>query len=220
MIQNSLIAFAVLLLVAGIFLIVRATLRNAPEDLTQRVSGGLAYPSLKPDSNPARSLSGLVKSLKAMLATKAASGTILQEMPDVLDLLSVSVSAGDGIYAALCRVTPRCAGKFANEIQLLLRRVQLGETLEAALVMFANENPLTEVREFANKLSLALRRGTPLAQLLSDQAETIRAQLRNDLLKAAGRNETRMLIPLVFLILPVTVLFAIYPSLQLLQLTI
>ena len=96
----------------------------------------------------------------------------------------------------------------------------MGETLEHGLSQFANENPLAEGREFANKLSLALRRGTPLAQLLSDQAETIRGQLRNDLLKAAGRNETRMLIPLIFMILPVTVLFATYPSLQLLQLTI
>jgi tight adherence protein C len=53
--------------------------------------------------------------------------------------------------------------------------------------------------------------------MLTSLAESTRAELRNAQLKQAGRNETRMLIPLVFLILPVTVLFAIYPSIQLIS---
>ena len=218
----NIVIFVVLaLFLPGAWLIAKAITRRAPESLTQRVTGGLAYPRMKqPKTAGAGSAQNLLNSAKALFEKSAVSRAILPEMPDVLDLLSVSVSAGDGIYAALCRVVPKCDGKLAGELGLLLRRVELGETLENGLAQFANENPLAEVREFANKLSLALRRGTPLAQLLSDQAETIRGQLRNDLLKAAGRNETRMLIPLIFMILPVTVLFATYPSLQLLQLTI
>jgi tight adherence protein C len=68
-----------------------------------------------------------------------------------------------------------------------------------------------------NKVSLALDRGTPLAQMLSEQGMSVREEIKSKLLKQAGRNETRMLIPLVFLILPITVLFAIYPSLELLN---
>ena len=64
---------------------------------------------------------------------------------------------------------------------------------------------------------MALKRGTPLVFVISEQAETVRQAISSDLMKQAGKNETRMLIPLVFLILPVTVLFAIYPSLQLLS---
>jgi len=216
------LAFAAgLVLMLGSFLIARSGRKNRASQLAQRVTGGLAYPRLtQQKSRNSRLLADVLSRLKAVFASRAVARTTLQEMPDVLDLLAVSISAGDGIYAALCRVTPRCEGRFASELALLLRRVQLGETLDHALTLFASENPTPEVREFAGKLSLALRRGTPLAQLLLDQAETIRGQLRVDLLKAAGRNETRMLIPLVFLILPVTVLFAIYPSLQLLQLTI
>ena len=74
-----------------------------------------------------------------------------------------------------------------------------------------------QVLELLNKIASSLERGTPLAQLMSEQAQTVRAEIRNQLLKQAGKNETRMLIPLVFLILPVTVLFAIYPSLELLN---
>jgi tight adherence protein C len=53
--------------------------------------------------------------------------------------------------------------------------------------------------------------------MLSEQALSVREEIKSRLLRQAGRNETRMLIPLVFLILPVTVLFAIYPSLELLN---
>jgi tight adherence protein C len=64
---------------------------------------------------------------------------------------------------------------------------------------------------------MSLTRGTPLAKMLEDQASSARSEIRNQLLRQAGRNETRMLVPLVFLILPVIVLFAIYPSLKLLN---
>jgi tight adherence protein C len=52
--------------------------------------------------------------------------------------------------------------------------------------------------------------------LLSNQATFVRSDLHNQMLKLSARNETRMLIPLVFLILPVTILFAIFPSLEML----
>ena len=64
---------------------------------------------------------------------------------------------------------------------------------------------------------LSLVRGTALAKMLEDQSQSVRAEIKNQLLRQAGKNETRMLVPLVFLILPVTVLFAIYPSLKLLN---
>jgi tight adherence protein C len=77
--------------------------------------------------------------------------------------------------------------------------------------------PQRQVSEFTSKLILSLKRGNPLAEMIREQAASARSEIRNELLKQAGRNETRMLIPLVFLILPITVLFAIYPSLQLLN---
>jgi tight adherence protein C len=64
---------------------------------------------------------------------------------------------------------------------------------------------------------MSLVRGTPLSKMLEDQASSARSEIRNQLLLQAGKNETRMLVPLVFLILPVIVLFAIYPSLKLLN---
>lgn len=141
----------------------------------------------------------------------------MNELPDFLELLSVALSSGESIYAALHRVVPRLHGALATELQASLRALDYGSDLETELSNLAERLPHQQVIEMCNKLILALKRGTPLVQVISEQAETVRQVVGSELLKQAGKNETRMLIPLVFLILPVTVLFAIYPSLQLLS---
>jgi tight adherence protein C len=141
----------------------------------------------------------------------------MAELPEILELMSVALSAGDGLFGALARVTPRSNGVLAESLKQVLLALELGADLETELAWLAKTLPQRQIIEFANKLSLALRRGTPLSQMLRSLAESTRSELRNNQLKQAGRNETRMLIPLIFLILPVTVLFAVYPSLQLLN---
>jgi tight adherence protein C len=132
-------------------------------------------------------------------------------------MMSVSLAAGDGIYGALARVVPRANGVLAESLKTLSSSLELGADLEMELTRLSKRLPHRQIVEFTSKLSNALRRGTPLAEMLRSLADSVRADQRNELLKQVGRNETRMLIPLVFLILPVTVLFAIYPSLQLLN---
>lgn len=141
----------------------------------------------------------------------------MNELPDFLELLSVALSSGESVYTALHRVVPRLNGVLATELQASLRALDYGSDLETELANLAERLPHQQVIEMCNKLILALRRGTPLVLVISEQAETVRQVVGSELLKQAGKNETRMLIPLVFLILPVTVLFAIYPSLQLLS---
>lgn len=148
------------------------------------------------------------------LASKARLKSALAELPEVLEVLAVALSAGDGIFGALARVTPRATGVLASELQTLFIALELGGDLETELESLARRLPQRQVVEFAGKIRTALSRGAPLAHMLRQQAESARAEIRNDLLRQVGRNETRMLIPLIFLILPVTVLFAIYPSLQ------
>lgn len=56
----------------------------------------------------------------------------------------------------------------------------------------------------------ALERGTPLVEVLRAQVQDSRDETKRELLEAAGRKEVAMLVPLVFLILPVTIAFAIF----------
>lgn len=142
----------------------------------------------------------------------------LYELPDLLDLFAVALASGEGIFNSLGRVVDRADGVVAREFRQLLRGVELGETFESQLDELAIRLPQQQVVEFCNKLILALRRGTPIAAMLQAQSNSVRHEIRNQVAKQAGKNETRMMIPLVFLILPITVLFAIFPSLQLLNL--
>lgn len=141
----------------------------------------------------------------------------LFELPELIDLLVVSLRAGDGIYRSFALVVPRCDGEMAREISKALRAVEYGAAFGVEIKRVAEALPHPQVSEFVAKVSTSLERGTPLAQMLGEQGVSVREEIKSRLLRQAGANETRMLIPLVFLILPVTVLFAIYPSLELLN---
>lgn len=155
--------------------------------------------------------------LKKAFEPKKKMQQILFELPDFLDLMSVALSGGEGIHSALSRIVPRMRGELAAEFTLILNSLNVGASLDGELAELAKRVPQQQLVETCNKLISGMRRGTPLASVLSEQSDAVRDQLSNHLLKLAGKNETRMLVPLVFLILPVTVLFAIYPSLQLLN---
>jgi tight adherence protein C len=141
----------------------------------------------------------------------------LFELPELMDLITVSLRAGDGVYRSFATVIPRCDGEIAREFSKAIKAVEYGAAFGAEIRRVAEVLPHPQVAEFVAKVSISLERGTPLAQMLSEQALSVREEIKSRLLRQAGRNETRMLIPLVFLILPVTVLFAIYPSLELLN---
>jgi tight adherence protein C len=141
----------------------------------------------------------------------------LFELPELMDLITVSLRAGDGVYRSFATVIPRCDGEIAREFSKAIKAMEYGAAFGAEIKRVAEVLPHPQVAEFVAKVSTSLERGTPLAQMLSEQALSVRDEIKSRLLRQAGRNETRMLIPLVFLILPVTVLFAIYPSLELLN---
>ncbi len=112
----------------------------------------------------------------------------------------------------------------ANKMQLEIGEVlrdaasdlELGADLEDLLRSWQElTSPIFS--ELSQKLLVSTKRGTPLAQQLDSLVQTASGLSGNLLLKKAGSNETKMLIPTIFLILPITVLFTVYPSLLLLQ---
>lgn len=144
--------------------------------------------------------------------SKTIERTVDAELPDLIDLMAATIAAEGSLHGALSRVAERASGRFAGELALLLRRVELGEGFSAELSALCERLPTSGVREFANKISIALARGTPLNDTFTALSATLRARQGNRLLASAGSNETKMLIPLVVLVLPTTVIFALYPS--------
>ena len=165
---------------------------------------------------PAKSL------LRAWFGSRGLSKTQmvqLFELPDLIELLAMALSSGENLFDALARVAGLANGTVANDLKRVVLGVQLGNSLPRELEDWSLRANSRQVAELCTKMQLALRRGTPLAEMLGDQAGTLRAEVQQVITKKAGQNETRMLVPLIFLILPITVLFAVYPSLQVLSLT-
>ena len=212
-----------LVLGSGLMILMLVLARPSQKDLLVRISpaaAGYRSPALNTQVLAGKKTPPLVKLLISIRSqNKQRIHKALLELPEILDLLSVAIASGDSIYRALTRVAPRANGVLAKELQRLIQALELGSSLETEIAELPKAIPHPQIAEFANKVAMAHVRGTPLASMLRDQSLSVRSEIRNRLLKQAGQNETRMLIPLVFLILPVTVMFAIYPSLKLINLS-
>jgi tight adherence protein C len=146
-------------------------------------------------------------------AVKQREERMLAEFPTIAELLALSVSAGEGAIAALERVTSRSRGELARELARALADARAGASLVDALERMADRTSLAVLIRFVDGVAIAVERGTPLADVLRAQATDVREAGKRALLEAGGRKEIAMMVPVVFLVLPVTVLFALYPGL-------
>ncbi|WP_321575323.1 type II secretion system F family protein [Oerskovia douganii] len=142
---------------------------------------------------------------------------MLMEFPTIAELLALSVGAGEGPVAAMERVAAMARGEMSRELSTTLSMVRSGVPLARALEGLADRTSLASLTRFAEGVAVAVERGTPLAEVLRAQAQDVREASRRSLMESGGRKEVLMMIPVVFLILPVTVVFAIFPSITTLQ---
>jgi tight adherence protein C len=140
--------------------------------------------------------------------------TMLAEFPVLADLLALTVVAGEAPPDALRRVCRLTGGELARDLEGALNRSRTGVPLTTALTEVAERTTLEPFARFVQGIVVALERGTPLADVLRAQAVDVREIAKRALLEAGGRKEISMMVPVVFMILPVTVLFALYPGLM------
>ena len=144
---------------------------------------------------------------------------ILAEFPTIAELLSLAVAAGEGPVAALDRVCRRSRGDLSADLERVLAAVRTGEPVTLAFDALAARSGVPVVARFAQGVAVAVERGTPLADVLHAQAADVREASRRELIETAARKEVFMMVPVVFLVLPVTVLFALFPGVIGLSLT-
>ncbi|GAB6898724.1 type II secretion system F family protein [Kineosporia succinea] len=145
---------------------------------------------------------------------------ILTEFPAVAEILALAVGAGEGPLGALDRVARTCNGDLPAEIRRTLADARTGRSLSEALNDLADRTSIPSLARFVDGIVVAVERGTPLADVLRAQAQDVRELTRRRLMESGGRREIGAMVPVVFLILPVTVLFALYPGLAVLELTV
>ena len=144
---------------------------------------------------------------------------ILAEFPTVAELLALAVAAGESPVVALDRVVARSGGELSADLGRVLAAVRTGEPVAAAFDRMAAATGLPLVSRFAQGIAVAIERGTPLADVLHAQAADVREAGRRQLIEVAARREVVMMVPVVFLVLPTTVLFAFWPGVVGLSLT-
>lgn len=142
---------------------------------------------------------------------------IHDEFPTLMELLSLSLSAGDSLPGALRRVSGRAGGELASEWRKVLAQVDVGAPLGPTLRESASHLGVAEVGALVDHVVVALERGAPLAEVVRAHSTDARAERLRQIVEQSGRAEVAMLVPLVLLILPITVLFAVWPGLQALQ---
>ena len=144
---------------------------------------------------------------------------MLAEFPTVAELLALAVSAGEGATGALDRVCRLSHGELSVEHGRCLADARAGANLPTALQGLADRTGLVSLTRFVDGMVVAVERGTPLAEVLRAQAQDVREAGRRAVMEAGGRKEIAMMIPVVFLVLPVTVLFAVFPGFAFLRLS-
>ena len=142
---------------------------------------------------------------------------MLVELPTVAEMLALAVGAGEGAVSALERVCRTAVGELSAELRRTLADARAGASLTDALQGLADRTGLPSLARFVDAMVIAVERGTPLADVLRAQAQDVREEARRSLLEAGGRKEIQMMVPVVLLVLPVTVLFAVFPGLSLLS---
>ena len=134
-------------------------------------------------------------------------------LPIFLELMAFTVGAGEPVVAAMDRATQEISGPFAQAVKDMSLRIQAGESFADALRNLDKQFASASLTRAIRTLDIAMDRGTPLAEVLRAQANDARAAYARELMILAGKKETAMLLPVVFLILPMIVAVAIYPGL-------
>ena len=138
---------------------------------------------------------------------------IRQSMPDVLDLLCVSVQAGLGFDGALGKVTAKMNGPLIEEFERLLQELRMGVTRRNALVRLAKRCGIEEMKLFTAALIQAEKLGVGMAQVLEIQSENMREMRRQRAKEQAAKLPVKILFPTVIFIFPVMFVVVLGPAL-------
>lgn len=157
--------------------------------------------------------------LPQVLVQKRASSNrrTLEELNAILPPLVSALAGGAPVTEALDLACESASGELAARLRFACSNSKLGERFEKALENALGKVSEPAVQELATKLVTAHRLGTGLVQQLSALSNSVDEELHQTSLRRASKRENRMLLPLVFLILPITVAFALYPSLVIIQ---
>ncbi len=142
------------------------------------------------------------------------SSEALRQMPDMLDVLTLGLSAGLSFDASLELYCDRCDNGLSHAFREALESWRMGvSTRDEALRRLSDELGIGALRRFADAVSQALAFGSPLAAVLEQQAQAIRDEQRSEMEERIEKVPVKMLIPMGTLIVPAMLIAILGPLL-------
>jgi Flp pilus assembly protein TadB len=163
-------------------------------------------------SNYAKQLSWLKQLIRKLTGSEVKESELNEELVNMLQMLSIMISAGESPMMALRYISQRSVGYIPELIDQSFSKYESGRNLAQTLEQIAIATGSSQVRRLTNSIQIAIQRGTPILDVLNNQVQSLNKQINLALLKKSGKSEIALLIPVVFLILPVSISFAIWPS--------
>lgn len=137
---------------------------------------------------------------------------IEKQLPNALDLLTVSVEAGLGFDQALSRVAEKMHGPLSEELNWVMREVQLGTTRSVALQRLASRTGVDSLKSFVSAIIQADKLGIGLAQVLRIQSTWLRERHRLEAQERAMKAPIKMLFPLILFVFPAVFIVILGPA--------
>jgi tight adherence protein C len=150
-------------------------------------------------------MGGLAWTLPKFVIERRATSRLQQvdlEMPELVDLLVTTVEAGVGFAASLQMVARRVEGPLGQELRLALQEQNMGITIEDALEHMLRRVDSASVRAFVQAILQGQTLGVSIGKILRDLAVDMRKRRRQAAEERAHKAPTKILFPLVILILP------------------
>lgn len=144
---------------------------------------------------------------------KAREAMIRRSLPDVIDLLSVSITAGLSFDASVKKVTEKMSGPFISELKNMHNELQMGRPKREALRRLGECSDIPELKTFVSAVIQADQMGIPIKNILNVQSKQLRLNRRMNAQEQAQKAPIKMLFPMIMFIFPVIFIIILGPAL-------